>query len=185
MGLIHADSYAVILNEGTVAFTGETVHQFYVGGIAAFVSKYAIPATVKLINIGDVVATGKSGAGLAGNCIVSGIIGSMKAPIEGAQCFCKINAPKYTAQQGMLSGRARAAASVLYTNAKVGGTLVTSFDSSDFREITADLDDSNFFDYIYGGNTDWTGNDTHDGCTCISSKDDIDYTVPVAPAPAE
>ena len=184
-GSISADSYAVILNEGTVAFTGETVQQFYIGGIAAFVSKYAIPATVKLINTGDVVATGKCGAGLEGNCIVSGIIGSLKAPIEGAQCFCSIDAPKYTAQQGMLSGKARVATSVLYTNAKVGGQLVVDFDEEDQTYKTTVLEEGNYFDYLYGGETDWSAVENYDGCTYISSKADIDYTVPVAPAPAE
>ena len=184
-GSISADSYAVILNEGTVAFTGETVQQFYIGGIAAFVSKYAIPATVKLINTGDVVATGKCGAGLEGNCIVSGIIGSLKAPIEGAQCFCKIDAYKYQALQGMLSGKARAAGSVVYNNAKVGGKKVTKYDEDEDEYTTVSLKATDYFNYLYGGTTDWTGNDTYDGCTFISSKDEIDYTVPVAPAPAE
>lgn len=183
-GSISADSYAVILNEGTVAFTGETVQQFYIGGIAAFVSKYAFPATVKLINTGDVVATGKCGAGLEGNCIVSGIIGSLKAPIEGAQCFCTIDAYKYQAQQGMLSGKARTSA-VLYTNAKVGGKKVTKYDEDEDEYTTVSLKATDYFNYLYGGTTDWTGNDTYDGCTFISSKDEIDYTVPVAPTPAE
>ena len=184
-GSIHADSYAVLLNEGTLSFTGETVQQFYIGGIAAFVSKYAIPATVKLINTGDVVATGKCGAGLEKNCIVSGIIGSLKAPIEGAQCFCTIDAYKYQAQQGMLSGKARAVGSVLYNNAKVGGKMVTKYDEDEDVYTTISLKATDYFKYLYGGTTDWTGNDAHDGCTLISSKDEIDYTVPVAPAPAE
>ena len=185
-GSISADSYAVLLNEGTVAFTGETVQQFYIGGIAAFVAKYAIPATVKLINTGDVVATGKCGAGLESNCVVSGLIGSMKAPVEGAQCFCTIDAYKYQALQGMLSGKARAAASVCYTNAKVGGSMVSGYSEEEDEYTTVSLKATDYFKYLYGGGTtDWTGNDTYDGCTFISSKNEIDYTVPVAPAPAE
>ena len=184
-GSISADSYAVLLNEGTVAFTGETVQQFYIGGISAFVAKYAIPATVKLINTGDVVATGKCGADLEGNCVVSGIIGSLKAPVEGAQCFCTINAYKYQAQQGMLSGKARAVGTVVYNNAKVGGSIVSGYSEEEDEYTTVSLKATDYFKYLYGGTTDWTGNDTYDGCTRISSKNEIDYTVPVAPAPAE
>ena len=191
-GLIHADSYAVIINEGTVAFTGETVQQFYIGGIAAFVSKYAIPATVKLINTGDIVATGKSGEGLEKNCIVSGMIGSLKSPIDGAQCFCNINAPMYTAQTGMLEGKARTTAQ-LYTNAKVGGTICRSTEEKEDSEgtkkptpIVETLSGENFMDYIYGPTVDWSKiTPQYDGCEYISSKEKIDYTVPVAPAPAE
>ena len=196
-GDISADSYAVLLNEGTVAFTGETVQQFYIGGISAFVAKYAIPATVKIINTGDVIATGKCGTGLEANCVISGIIGSLKSPIDGAQCFCNINAPKYTAQTGMLEGKARAAASALYTNAKVGGTICKDqtaheTETSDgsvnitYTDNIVTIDASNFFDYIYGPTVDWSAiTPQYDGCSCISSKEEIDYTVPVAPAPAE
>ena len=191
-GDISADSYAVILNEGTVAFTGETVQQFYIGGIAAFIAKYAIPATVKIINTGDVVATGKSGEGLEKNCIVSGITGSLMAPIDGAQCFCNINAPKYTAQTGMLEGKARTTAQ-LYTNAKVGGTICRSTEDIEDSEgtkkptpIVETLSGENFFNYIYGPTVDWSAiTPQYDGCSYISSKEEIDYTVPVAPAPAE
>jgi tetrahydromethanopterin S-methyltransferase subunit D len=189
-GSISADSYAVILNEGRVAFTGETVQQFYIGGIAAFCSKYAIPATVKLINTGDLVATGKSGEGLAKNCIVSGIIGSLKYPIDGAQCFCNINAPKYTAQTGMLEGKARTTAQ-LYTNAKVGGTICRSTEEKEDSEgtkkptpIVETLSAENFMVYIYGVATTWAEGSTYDGCTYISSKDEIDYS-PVVVTPAE
>ena len=182
----------MLLNEGTVAFSGETVQQFYIGGIAAFVSKYAIPATVKLINTGDVVATGKCGAGLEKNCIVSGIIGSLKYPIDGAQCFCNINAPMYTAQTGMLEGKARTTAQ-LYTNAKVGGTICRSTEEKEDSEgtkkptpIVETLSGENFFNYIYGPTVDWSKiTPQYDGCEYISSKEEIDYTVPVAPAPAE
>ena len=191
-GSIHADSYAVLLNEGTLSFTGETVQQFYIGGIAAFVSKYAIPATVKLINTGDIVATGKSGEGLEKNCIVSGIIGSLKYPIDGAQCFCNINAPMYTAQTGMLEGKARTTAQ-LYTNAKVGGTICKSENETEtmdgpviYTPVITTLTGENFMDYIYGPTVDWSAiTPQYDGCSYISSKEEIDYTVPVAPAPAE
>ena len=183
-GLIVANPSAVIINEGTVSFTGETVQKFYIGGVAAFINKYAIPATVKLINTGDIVATGKCGAGLEGDCVVSGIIGSMKAPIEGAQCFCTIDAYKYQAQQGMLSGKARTSA-VLYTNAKVGGKMVTKYDEEEDEYTTISLKAADYFKYLYGGTTDWTGNETYDGCTLITNKSQIDYSVPVVPDAAE
>ena len=188
--MIVANPSAVIINEGKVSFTGETVQQFYIGGISAFVSKYAIPATVKLINTGDIVATGKSGEGLEKNCVVSGIIGSLKSPIDGAQCFCNINAPMYTAQTGMLEGKSRTA-SVLYKNAKVGGTICRSTEDKEDSEgtlkptpIVETLSGENFFDYIYGPTVDWSAiTPQYDGCSYISSKEEIDYTVPVVPDP--
>ena len=183
-GLIVANPSAVIINEGTVAFTGETVQKFYIGGIAAFINKYPIPDAVKIINTGDVVATGKCGAGFEGDCVVSGIIGSMKAPVEGAQCFCTIDAYKYQAQQGMLSGKARSAA-VLYNNAKVGGSMVTKYDEEEDEYTTVSLKATDYFKYLYGGTTDWTGNETYDGCTLITNKNQIDYSVPVVPDAAE
>ena len=183
-GLIVANPSAVIINEGTVAFTGETVQKFYIGGIAAFINKYPIPDAVKIINTGDVVATGKCGAGFEGDCVVSGIIGAMKAPVEGAQCFCTIDAYKYQAQQGMLSGKARSAA-VLYNNAKVGGSMVTKYDEEEDEYTTVSLKATDYFKYLYGGTTDWTGNETYDGCTLITNKNQIDYSVPVVPDAAE
>ena len=115
---------------------------------------------------------------------MSGIIGSMKAPIEGAQCFCTIDAYKYQAQQGMLSGKARTSA-VLYTNAKVGGSIVTAYDEAEDEYTTTTLKSNNYFNYLYGGTTDWTGNETYDGCTLITNKSQIDYSVPVVPDAAE
>ena len=186
-GLIHADSYAVILNEGRVAFTGETVQQFYIGGIAAFVSKYAFPATVKLINTGEVVATGKSGAGLEKNCVVSGIIGSMKAAIANAQCFCDIYAPAYgNAEIGLLSGKAHSTA-VTYTNAKVGGRICTEVDEEDESEKWITITEDNFRSHLYKmPGTPLTDEQVAaDVYTVLTSKDQIDYTVPTPEAGTE
>ena len=182
-GLIVANPSAVIINEGTVAFTGETVQKFYIGGIAAFINKYPIPDAVKIINTGDVVATGKCGAGFEANCSVSGLIGSMKAPIDGAQCFCNIDAYKYS-ERAMLSCKLRSA-TVMYTNAKVGGSIVTAYDEENDEYTTTTLKSNNYFNYLYGGKTDWTGNETYDGCTLITNKSQIDYSVPVVPDAAE
>jgi hypothetical protein len=184
-------SCALIINEGTVEFTGETVQKFYMGGIAPYCTKYAIPATVKLINTGDVKATGKCGAGMEADCAVVGMIRTIKSPIDGVQCFCNVYAPKYPAKTGILSGNARDAAATMYSNAKVGGTICKSQTTSEYEEadgtITTTvtdnivtLDATNFFSYIYGTDN-WAGVENYDGCTVISSKEEIDYTVPVAP----
>ena len=186
-GLIHADSYAVLLNEGTVAFSGETVQQFYIGGIAAFVSKYAIPATVKLINTGDVVATGKSGEGLEKNCVVSGIIGSMKAAIANAQCFCDIYAPGYgKAEIGLLSGKAHSAA-VTYTNAKVGGRICVETDEEDESDKWVTITEDNFRSHLYkmSGSALTDEQVAADVYTILTSKDQIDYTVSTPDAGTE
>ena len=191
VGTVHADSNCVISNEGTISYTGTTVGKVFVGGIAAFVSKTTLPNTLKFINTGDINVTGTCGEGLEKDCDISGIIGSLVAPIDGAQCFCNIYAPKYNETRvGMITSKARST-TILYTNAKVGGTICKSESETEtmdgpiiYTPVITTVTGENFMDYIYGVATTWAEGSTYDGCTYISSKDEIDYS-PVVVTPAE
>ena len=190
----HDDTNCVVVNEGAINFTGKTVGKFYIGGIVPFISKTNIPSTVKLINTGDISVTGTCGEGYEKECDISGVIGAIKAPIDGAQCFCNIYAPNYSATRiGMLTSKTRST-TVLYTNAKVGGTIIRKIEkigedsegNPQMGEITETLAADNYFNYIYGTTPDWsTITPEHDGCSYISSKAEIDYSEPVEPEVTE
>ena len=102
---------------------------------------------------------------------VGGIFGYCSSPIDSATSYCTmkvVNLPN--AQVGMFSGSARSATS-LATNFKVGGNVLTEWDDEDQSYKSITLDDSNFFNYIYGSgeSTDWGETTNYDGATCLSS----------------
>jgi hypothetical protein len=49
---------------------------------------------------------------------------------------------------------------------------ITSWDTEDSepRAEGEKIDSDNFSNYIYGGETDWTGVDGFDGCSALTSK---------------
>jgi hypothetical protein len=187
----------VVINEGKLSFTGKSKGPTYIGGITPYYNGGTFfTNTVKLINIGDIYCTGTSDSG---TCTLSGIVGAINTPIDGAQCFCNIYAPQYGVASGsrtaatlaLLSKNARSAGKTQYTNAKVGGTICKNQTSETFEDADGSItttvtdeiitiDASNFFNYMYGS-VDWAGVENYDGCTVISSKEEIDYTAPALP----
>jgi hypothetical protein len=76
----------------------------------------------------------------------------------------------------MITGALRSA-TVVASNCKIGGTICTKSSMGEAEDGSGDqvvvdeiitLDGSNYYDYIYGGTTDWTGNANYDGCTFLS-----------------
>ena len=51
-------------------------------------------------------------------------------------------------------------------------TTTTKYEDADGDEVIAplwvELSDTNFFDYMYGGTTDWTSVENYDGCSFLS-----------------
>ena len=137
------------------------------------------PKTIKLINTGDLIATGTSA--YVSGCTISGISGGNFAPIENAQCFCNIYAPNYgTGEIGMLSGRTRSSANN-FPNAKVGGTIcvsqVENDDTKEMDDVIETITTANFMNYVYQhkSTVDWSNIENYDGITVITSKSEITY----------
>ena len=113
-------------------------------------------------------------AGKASTNVLNGVFvdyyGS-QTPVSGVASYCSILAVGLT-NVGWIMGSPRAAAT-LATNCKLGGTAYGDYDDEDefYKKIPIDKD--NFYNYIYGGTTDWTGVDNYDGCSTLASKPTI------------
>ena len=176
------------VNTGTIKFTGSTKGIVQIGGIAGRATS-TLPVIVnggKFVNKGDIVCTGSFNTAVTGSNCVGGIIGYTNKVIENAEAHCNIHAQ--SAQFGMITGAVRSDA-VIAKNCKVGGNYlenVTGEDSDGNTTTTLTefpLDESNWMNYIYGGVTTWPAETDYDGCSFLSSKDDI-VIPPVVEEPA-
>ena len=176
-----------IINEGKLSYTGTSQGGVYIGGIIAFTTKGVLPTSpVKFINTGDIEFSGTTPSTAS---YLAGFSGSTVNALDNVQVFCNIYAPKFNGSTaGIITRLGRTADTVQFTNAKVGGTICTSTtttkaedaDGTEIEIVTDNivtLDATNYFNYIYGTNPDWTTIENYDGCTVITSKDQIDYTV--------
>ena len=163
----------LILNRGEISYTGASTHKdgkVRVGGIFA-----NIPASVTTITAGDkvnFVNLGKvSYSGTISNkenASVGGISAIASSPITGAKAYCDVDAPA-DISHGWITGSPRSTTLPTAVNCHIGGIRL-AFDSSDFTYTpTALFDDSDYFNYIYGGSTDWTGTNDYDGCKYLAS----------------
>ena len=105
---------------------------------------------------------------------IGGVVGTTSTPLDNVTVFCNISAIDRSGKVGMVEGIAYAEASKA-TNCKIGGkiaTTTTKYEDSDGVEVVGplwvELSDTNFFDYMYGGTTDWTGVENYDGCSFLS-----------------
>ncbi len=182
-GAWSTESTGNIINEGTISFTGKTVGSFYIGGFSAFMN-YTVPAApIKIINTGNIVATGTAKSYT--NATISGLCGNLKAPIDNAECFCDIFAPGYgNTEIGLLSGKVHSA-TVTYTNAKVGGRICTEVDDEDESEKWITVTEDNFRSYLYkmSGAALTDEQVAAEVYTILTSKDQIDYTTLPVPTP--
>ena len=93
--------------------------------------------------------------------------------IDNAQVFCTITARSFP-YVGMITGSARTD-SAKVTNCAVGGNWGVAYDEEQDVTIITKITSSNFYKYIYGKTTDWTGVENYDGNTLLSAS-------PIAPA---
>ena len=173
-----------IINTGTLKFNGKSSKTVYIGGFIA-AGNITCPVTGKLINTGNIEVDGEFSAASVG-----GIYGLCNQKIDGAQVFCDIYA-KSPAKAGFIMSTARAT-KVLTTNCKIGGRFATEIEEQTntdgdslgkapkYEAITKD----NFFNHIYGSAT-WPADTNYDGCSPITSKDEIVYTPVVEETPAQ
>jgi hypothetical protein len=173
-----------IINTGTLKFNGKSSKTVYIGGFIA-AGNITCPVTGKLINTGNIEVDGVFSAASVG-----GIYGLCNQNIDGAQVFCDIYA-KSPAKFGFIMSTARAT-KVLTTNCKIGGRFATEIEEQTntdgdslgkapkYEAITKD----NFFDHIYGSAT-WPADTNYDGCSLMTSKDEIVYTPVVEETPAQ
>ena len=154
-------------NEGEIVVKNVTTPELEVGGVWALMSKApTIKSGVVLTNTGNITVSDCTLTDA--NTFVGGIVGKTATAIAGAQSYCTILAVGLT-NVGWIMGTPRAAAT-LATNCKVGGLAYGDYDEEDeyYKEIP--ISEKNYFDYIYGGTTDWSGVDKYDGCTLLESK---------------
>ena len=162
-GAIASDIY----NSGNITVSNLKSPSLYVGGIFAHLYKAgAVDSAAQLTNIGDILIADIDVP--ATSAFVGGVVGDTLSPIAGAQSYCTITTENLT-NVGWIMGTPRAAAT-LATNCKVGGKTLGEYDKADEVYLEIAISDENFFDYIYGGTTDWSGVSNYDGCSALSSK---------------
>ena len=150
-------------NSGKIEFTGSNpAGPVFIGGVVGDMARASSSWTGEIVNTGDIIFTGTCKSdGYAG-----GIFGRTTVAIPNAVVFCKLNTPK-AAAAGFVTGSSRTE-TVKATNCKVGGyTMVMDPMDESYKE--AQVDSSNFYNYIFGGVTDWTGITNYDGATLLVS----------------
>ena len=143
----------------------------YVGGIVGYSGITLADCIANCVNIGSVEGT-ITDADYAG--YIGGIAGYVAANITNSKAYSSIRRNNYL-NVGMVTGSARVKDTVVATNCQVGGDFVKlEYDQEDEvdKETVTPLTDENFFNCIYGSdtNTDWTGTDNYDGCTLLTVK---------------
>ena len=195
-GNIAADAYTngfelYLANEGDISVSTTAKTNFHIGGVVG-IMRYDM--AVPMYNTGDITLTGTCGS--PDDNRIGGLAASTANAFHG-ECFCNITAVGNESVTGMLTGSIRAD-TFAESNSKVGGSICTTVNTITTEEadgtintITENhvvpLDATNYFNYLYGGPTDWSTITTnYDGATWISSKDDIVYpSTAVEPAPEE
>ena len=168
-----------VINTGKITYTGSAKSDLRIGGITPVLNKGGIISeNIKFINTGDIEVSGAYGEGKT--AYVGGIVGNSTMGVNNAEVFCNINAlpadgtTLYTGV-GFITGGIRSA-DLIASNCKVGGTLIGEYNIEDEEYKIETLDESNFFNFIYGSgeNTDWTGTDNYDGCSVLTAKPSVE-----------
>ena len=58
----------------------------------------------------------------------------------------------------------------LVKDCEVGGSFLGNYSSEEDEYETTAIKEANYYKYIYGGTTDWTGVEAYDGNTYLSTK---------------
>ena len=161
-----------VVNTGTIKFAGYCKNAVQLGGIAGYMQGSTPVITEgKFINTGDIICTGEYDKTYTQNGI-GGIAGISECNIDNAQVYCNITARSFP-YVGMITGSARTD-SAKVTNCAVGGNWGVTYDEEEDVTIITKITSSNFYKYIYGKTTDWTGVENYDGNTLLSAS-------PIAP----
>ena len=180
------------INTGDITVTGGTntsTNNFAttIGGIVgAYYGELA-----NAVNVGNIYFSGETNTA---NSNVGGIVGFSQGLgiIHDCKAYCDIQAyiPKedgsvktaYT-NVGFITGSKRIPEvhttkgvnlTAVVRNCQLGGTWLDDYDGSEEVYTGKKINSSNFHNYIYGGDTDWTGVENYDGCTLLTSKPAIE-----------
>ena len=165
------------VNTGNITVKGNAT-ELYVGGVSTLWAR--TDAKMDMTNTGNITVKKPEDAKYS-TAYVGGAVAQMLATGTGAKAYCDIQAVDFT-NVGMITGAARSA-TVVASNCEVGGRIATTEsekktwddDAEDYIvAVTPDwnsISNDNYFSYIYGGTTDWSGvTPAYDGCSWLSEK---------------
>ena len=156
-----------VYNSGNITVSNLKSPSLYVGGVFGHLYKTgAVHSDAQLTNTGNISVTNIDVP--AASAFVGGVLGDTLSPITGAQSYCEILAVGLT-NVGWIMGTPRAEAT-LATNCKVGGLAYGDYDSADEFYKQIPITNENFYNYIYGGTTDWSGVENYDGCSLLTAE---------------
>ena len=163
-----------VVNSGNITIGKEdvttTVNNLCVGGVMGKITNSkACTGYENAVNTGNITFVGEIG-GVTTASYVGGIAGYTEEPIVNASAYCTILAPGF--KSGWITGVARVKDTLLATNCKIGGEFLGNYNVEDEVYEMDPITEANYFNYIYGSgaDTDWTGTENYDGCTCLSAK---------------
>ena len=159
------------VNEGKMTFTGSVEGaRLLIGGYIAATDRALSGTNCTVYNFGDVEVTGTVDE--TKNYRIGGVFGQTNKTFANCHNYCNIVAVGYQ-HVGMLTGCDRSS-TVNGTGCSVGGTIALTGDIEDetIDEIT--LNESNYFNYMYGAlsATKW-GDTPYDGCALLTEKPNI------------
>ena len=148
-------SVAQCANKATI--TG----RYRVGGIIGTSTTTNNEAITNCVNIGELVSTDN-----VATTTLGGIAGMTTSFITNCQSHCRIATQHCTF--GIITA-AKRTETTLVKNCQVGGVVISEYDEDEDEYIEAKLSSSNYYKYIYGGSTDWSGVEGYDGNTLLST----------------
>ena len=159
------------INEGKMTFTGSVEGaRLLIGGYMAATDRALSGTNCTVYNFGDIEVTGTVDA--TKNYRIGGIYGQTNKTFANCHNYCNIVAVGYQ-HVGMLTGCDRSS-TVNGTGCSVGGTVCLSGDVEDETLDVISLNESNYFNYMYGAleATKW-GETAYDGCVLLTEKPNI------------
>ena len=144
---------------------GAITGHYRVGGIIGTSTTTNNEAITNCVNIGEMVSTDN-----AATTTIGGIAGMTTSFITNCQSYCRIATPNCTF--GIITA-AKRTDTTLVKNCQVGGVVISEYDEDEDVYIEAKLSSSNYYKYIYGGTTDWSGVEGYDGNTLLSTRPTI------------
>ena len=162
-----------VVNSGNITIGKEnvttTVNNLCVGGVVGKITNSkACTGYENAVNTGNITIVGEI-AGVTTASYVGGVAGYTEEPIVNASAYCTIIAPGF--KPGWITGVARTK-DLVAKNCKLGGEFLGNYNIEDEVYEMDPITETNYFNYIYGSgaDTDWTGTENYDGCTCLSAK---------------
>ena len=160
---INQKSNTNAFNTGTI--TIEEGVTFANGTMVAGCIADARAGATNFTNTGDInilCELAENNGWLVGGCVGKSV---ENKGLTNIQCFCTFNT-KAAQYAGFLIGTPRTS-SIKVTSGAVGGNCMI-YNTEDETYKLSKLTKEDYFNYIYGGSTDWTGVDGYDGVTFLT-----------------